>query len=276
MNPAGGLPSLPPAYPAFSLLPCPLSPSPFPNGEGEIYGYFMQGASPLASPGLSPSGAGSRGEPLAQKGACPVDCRLTLPPLYLPGGGLPSLSPAAPAFSLPFCPHPPSPLPLRGRGSPKVYFAGGFAPGTPALNRLRHVQTVPNRYPAGGLPSLSPATPAFSLLSCPHPPNPLPRWGRGRPRLFHARGFAPCIPGTEPMVRRKNGRKRFPARVPPGLRSRGAGGGSPRRNKVKVSPFPAGEERSASAGWGDREQESKLKAGAADNPNRRAPSPLTL
>ena len=31
-----------------------------------------------------------------------------------------------------------------------------------------------------------------------YPPNPLPRWGRGRPRLFHARGFAPCIPGAEP------------------------------------------------------------------------------
>ena len=86
MNPAGGLPGwspadlaaavpgggglafLSPAYPAFSLLPCPLSPNPFPNGEGEIYVYFMQGASPLASPGLSPSGAGSRGEPLAQRG----------------------------------------------------------------------------------------------------------------------------------------------------------------------------------------------------------------
>ena len=41
------------ANPAFSLLPCPLSPSPFPNGEGEIYGYFMQGAPPLASPAFN-------------------------------------------------------------------------------------------------------------------------------------------------------------------------------------------------------------------------------
>ena len=128
---------------------------------------------------------------------------------------------------------------------------------------------------------MPPATPAFSLLLCPPspkgkdiPPTPFPA-GRGRPRLFHARGFAPCIPGTEPMVRRKNGRKRFPARVPPGLRSRGAGGGSPRRNKVKVSPFPAGEERSASAGRGDRGQEIKLKAWAADNPTRRAPRRAT-
>ena len=45
-------------------------------------------------------------------------------------------------------------------------------------------------------------------------------------------------------------RKRFNAR--------GAGGGSPRRNKLKVSPFPAGE-----GGWGDRGQEGKLKAGTA-------------
>ena len=72
-------------------------------------------------------------------------------------GGLPSLPPADPAFpeaagglggfgrlpALPLAlflaPHPPAPLPLRGRGRLKVYFAGGFAPGTPALDRLRHL-----------------------------------------------------------------------------------------------------------------------------------------
>ena len=42
--------------------------------------------------------------------------------------------------------------------------------------------------------------------------------------------------------------------------ARGAGGGSPRRNKLKVSPFPGGE-----GGRGDRGQKSKLKAGAAGN-----------
>ena len=50
---------------------------------------------------------------------------------------------------LTFLPHPPDPLPLRGRGCPKVYFAGGFAPGTPALNRLRHLQILPYRCLAG-------------------------------------------------------------------------------------------------------------------------------
>ena len=48
----GGLPSLPPAYPAFSLFVCPHPPTPLPSGKGEIFSFFMQGASPLASPGL--------------------------------------------------------------------------------------------------------------------------------------------------------------------------------------------------------------------------------
>ena len=92
----------------------------------------MQGAAPLASPALD---------------------RLrhlqSLPSGYQ-AGGLPSLSPAAPAFSLLFCPLSPRPLPRRGRGRPKVYFAGGSAPGTPALDRLRHLQSLPSRNPQGG------------------------------------------------------------------------------------------------------------------------------
>ena len=51
----------------------------------------------------------------------------------------------------------------------------------------------------------------------------------------------------------------------------GCRGRSPRRNKLWVSPFPAGEERSASAGWGDRGQESKLKAGGNRRQSRHAP-----
>ena len=47
-------------------------------------------------------------------------------------------------------PYPPSPLPRWGRGCPKVYFAGGFAPGTPALDRLRHLQSLPSGHPAQG------------------------------------------------------------------------------------------------------------------------------
>ena len=50
----GGLPALPPAYPAFGLPFCPPSPQPpSPAGKGETYSFLMQGASPLASPGLN-------------------------------------------------------------------------------------------------------------------------------------------------------------------------------------------------------------------------------
>ena len=42
-------------YQSFSA---PIPPTPFPGGEGGVQGYFMQGASPLASPGLNPGDAG--------------------------------------------------------------------------------------------------------------------------------------------------------------------------------------------------------------------------
>ena len=98
------------AAPAFSLLSCPPSPKGkdipptrarralFPSGEGGIFSFLMQGASPLASPGLS-----QKRHWLSLRSKCPAR-------------DVPSLSPANPVFGLLFCPHPPNPLPLRGRG----------------------------------------------------------------------------------------------------------------------------------------------------------------
>ena len=126
----------------------PIPPTPFPSGEGGDQGYFMQGAPPLASPRLN-----RRRHGLHLRCRCPL-------------GGLPGWSPADLAvpesvggacllrrlpllpLALSFAPIPPPPFPA-GRGRPKVYFAGGFAPGTPTLNRPRHLQTLPSRHPAG-------------------------------------------------------------------------------------------------------------------------------
>ena len=94
----------------------------------------MQGALPLASPGLNPRGTGS----LCRCGA--------LRGLAL----LAACCPLPPAFTFFSAPYPPSPLPLRGRGRFLVYFAGGFAPGTPALDRSRHLQSLPSGHPAQG------------------------------------------------------------------------------------------------------------------------------
>ena len=100
-SPAGGLPCLPPAYPAlpesaggawrfwlpacpaFSFIFCPHPPSPLPlRGRGRDYSFLMQGAAPLASPGLNPGGTYSPNKKGTRRGACHV-CRLpTMPLVY--------------------------------------------------------------------------------------------------------------------------------------------------------------------------------------------------
>ena len=68
--------------------------------------------------------------------------------------------------------------------------------------------------------------PAFFTLAAflpPIPPTPFPLRGRGSPRLFHARGFAPCIPGAESGRRGLNLRWRCPAgSLPSGAPEQGA------------------------------------------------------
>ena len=174
-----------------------------------------------------------RGGGIALRGACPSPCRLTAP-LWCPQGGVSGwsavdravpeaarggvlfFSPPYPAFSFLYCPHPPSPrsqsaLPLRERGRLRLFHARGFAPCIPGAEPGRHLQPQQKRYPAGGLPCLPPADHAFSLFSFPHPPDPLPLRGRGGLRFFHARGFAPCIPGAEPGRHLQPQQKRYPA-----------------------------------------------------------------
>ena len=126
------------------------------------------------------------------------------------------MSPSYPAFSLPFRPHPPArarrALFPAGRGRLKVILCKGLRPlhprglnpgGTclPCRCGARR-GGVPRRcrfggrwqHPAGGLLSLSPAYPAFSLISFPHPPDPLPLRGRGRLKVILCKGLRPLHP----------------------------------------------------------------------------------
>ena len=148
-----------PPCPAFSLLCCPPSPKGkdipptrarralFPGGEGGDSRLFHARGFAPCIPGVEPGRHRNRGGVSRAGGglapALPANLAVSVPGGGRGGWGCRS---ALPLVYFP-APHSPSPLPRRGRGSHKVYFAGGFAPGTPALNRLRHLQTVPNRYP---------------------------------------------------------------------------------------------------------------------------------
>ena len=131
---------------------------------------------------------------------CRFGRRLDLPSLY-PAGGRACF---AACYSLPLAcfpaPYPPNPLPRRGRGRPKVYFAGGEAPGTPALNRLRHLQSLPLLYPAGAYLLCRLPTPPIASLSAPQPPAPPSPVGKGEPQSLFRRGLRPRHPCTEPLA----------------------------------------------------------------------------
>ena len=164
-------------------------------------------------------------------------------------GGLPSLSPACPAFCFDFAPYPPSPrsqsaLPRWGRGSPKDYFAGGFAPGTPALNRLRHLLALPLWYPAGGVPPALPArralavpcgaclsprlpTPPLVYFPAPYPPDPPSPVGKGEILGYFMQGASPLAsPGAEPERRLLTLPLWYPTGACPGVAGAASVGGT--------------------------------------------------
>ena len=153
---------------------------------------------------------------------------LAIPAVVVPCGGLLCLPSAYPAFSFPSCPLSPRPrsqsaLPRWGRGSPKVYFAGGFAPGTPAFDRLQHLQALPCKYPCGRL--------SFYNADSRRPTGT----------------NAPARQGTRPL----RASPTFGKPVPPGFSPRGCKGQSPLHKKTKNLPLPRRGRALCERGRGD-------------------------
>ena len=137
-----------PPYPACSLLYCPHPPDPLPGGKGEALGYFMQGAPPLASPRPSRKQHGLNlrcryplGWLIRLVAGRPCRCgvrrgvggfgRLLTVPLWCPQGvAWRFWSPANPAFSFLYCPHPPAPFP-SGEGGDFYFISPGAKPPAP-------------------------------------------------------------------------------------------------------------------------------------------------
>ena len=130
---------------------------------------------------------GGKGRTTRPAGACPAGCRLTLPPLS-PAGGVPSLLPVYPAFSLLCCPHPPAPFPSGEGGDFLFSYARGFAPCIPGAEPGRHWFAPPLwKTQWGACPGVAGAAGVSSTrrgacLLCRLPALPLrcPRGGRAR------------------------------------------------------------------------------------------------
>ena len=157
---------------------------------------------------MNPGGTGSTCRCGARRGRAPA-----LPvrrALAASCGGL-ALSPAYPAFSLISFPHPPS---LRGRGR-QGYFMQGLRPCIPGLNPCGTGSPCRCGARRGAAPALPvrralaaprgacvcrPPTPPLACFFAPFPEgkdiDPFLR-GRGRLKVFYARGFA-LHPGLEP------------------------------------------------------------------------------
>ena len=165
--------------------------------------------------------------------------------------GISKVEPAPPGFSprrkpKGIFPHHPAPSPW-GKGRPRLFHARGFAPCIPGAEPVRHGltckqpippllhRTVGSRRRGAGAEPPAKTEGCFAPIPCPFPP-----WGKGRPRLFHARGFAPCIPGAEPVRHGLTCKQPIPPllRRTVGSRRRSAGGGAPGENQRVFCPYP--------------------------------------
>ena len=134
-NGGGGRGGVLPA-PAFTFFSAPYPPAPLPRrGRGRFLVYFAGGFAP-GTPAPEPKRHRNR---VAN---------------HAPGGGLARLVACRPCLSLSFFPLSPRPPSPAGKGEIQSFLMQGASPlASPALNRLRHLQSLPSRCPAGVSPA---------------------------------------------------------------------------------------------------------------------------
>ena len=152
---------------------------------------------------------------------------------------------------------------------------------SPALDRLRHLQTLPKRHPVGWLAFFAACCPCLWLALLLPSPDPrsqsaLPG-GKGETKSLFRRGLRPRHPCTEPLAARTVPVVLVPGGIPCreplpvgfaanyGFSSGDARGEAPCIRKLKVSPFPPGR---GLGGWGRPRQ---LTAGAAGDQKGKPP-----
>ena len=126
-------------------------------------------------------------------------------------GGCAFFAACLPCLYLLFCPLSPQPPSPAGKGVPQSLFRRGLRPRHPCIYPLAALTEPAKQVPGGGLARLVACLPClwFTFLP-PIPPAPFPSGEGGDFRLFHARGFAPCIPGAEPRRHSQSLPSRYP------------------------------------------------------------------
>ena len=174
-------------------------------------------------------------------------------------------------FALFLPPSPRPPFPSGAGGDFFLYFAGGSAPGTPALARLRHLQSLPSRYPAAEIRD-SPQNRKNRLFywQCRQPR----RGGTGGEELRRLRWSSPpglgeqVPPGFSPPAGHHSGRSnqcRRGSAPPPDTTAAGrtsAAGVQPSRRtpQRQVEPVPRGFSRRDAGGGPPPQKKQRLQA----------------
>ena len=183
--------------------PRPRSQSALPlRGRGRDYSFLMQGAAPLASPGLNPGGTYSPNKKGTRRGGACLVCLL-------------------PALTL-VCfvaPIPPTPFPSGEGGDFRLFYARGFAPCIPGAGRgAALAEPAVQETEGGGRRGFGRLlTLPLACFPAPIPPTPFPSGEGGAQKFISPGATAPGTPGIKPPAALTEPAKQVPCEREPAV-----------------------------------------------------------